>query len=199
MTFKLHGLVAATHTPFDADGRLNLAAVERQAEHLLRNAVKTVFIGGTTGESHSLTVEERLSLARRWSDVIRSSSMRLVVHVGSNCLADARTLAAQAQELRVAAIATLSPSYFKPKSLDALVACYLQSGPVPAAAAQRKEFAGHGIFVARQASSLRGPLPVQTPPTATRFKWLVNFSLRSWYSLGQYLTPSVHPFLEPYD
>jgi len=25
MTIKLHGLVAATHTPFDADGRLNLA------------------------------------------------------------------------------------------------------------------------------------------------------------------------------
>lgn len=123
MTFKLHGLVAAAHTPFDADGRLNLRVVEKQAEHLHRNGVKTVFIGGSTGESHSLTVDERLALALRWSEVVRGSGLRLVVHVGSNCLADARALAAQAQELRADAIAALSPSYFKPKTLDALVAC----------------------------------------------------------------------------
>jgi N-acetylneuraminate lyase len=123
MTIKLRGLVAATHTPFSADGRLNLDVVERQAEHLLRAGVNTVFIGGSTGESHSLTVEERRALAVRWSAVVRGSAMRLVVHVGSNCLADARSLAAQAQELRADAVAALSPSYFKPKSLNALISC----------------------------------------------------------------------------
>ena len=123
MTFKLHGLVAATHTPFDADGQLNLAAVEKQAEHLLRTGVNTVFIGGSTGESHSLTVQERLALARRWSEVVRGSTLCLVIHVGSNCLADARVLAAQAQSLGAAAISAMAPSYFKPKSLDALIAC----------------------------------------------------------------------------
>ena len=123
MTTKLRGLVAATHTPFHADGQLNLAAVERQAEHLHRNGVNTVFIGGSTGESHSLSVDERRALALRWSEVVRGTGMKLIVHVGSNCLADARALTAQAQELRADAIAALSPSYFKPKSLDALVAC----------------------------------------------------------------------------
>jgi N-acetylneuraminate lyase len=123
MTVKIRGLVAATHTPFSADGRLNLGAVERQAEHLLRNGVNTAFIGGTTGESHSLTVEERHALAGRWSEVVQGSAMRLIVHVGANCLADARSLAAQAQDLHADAIAALSPSYFKPKSLDALVSC----------------------------------------------------------------------------
>ena len=133
MTIKLHGLVAATHTPFQPDGQLNLAGVERQAEHLHGNGVKTVFIGGSTGESHSLTVEERLTLARRWSEVVRGTGLRLVVHVGSNCLANARTLAAQAQELRADAIAALAPSYFKPKSLDALVACCADiAGTAPA-------------------------------------------------------------------
>ncbi|MCC6416892.1 MAG: dihydrodipicolinate synthase family protein [Gemmataceae bacterium] len=123
MTIKLHGLVAATHTPFTTGGQLNLAAVAKQAEHLHRNGVKTAFIGGSTGESHSLTVEERLALAKRWSEVVRGTNQRLVVHVGSNCLTDARTLAAQAQTLGADAIAALSPSYFKPKSLDTLVAC----------------------------------------------------------------------------
>ncbi|MEY4797724.1 MAG: hypothetical protein RI978_25, partial [Verrucomicrobiota bacterium] len=47
--FKFHGLCPATHTPFHADGSLNLAVVERQAEHLLARKIDRVFIGGTTG------------------------------------------------------------------------------------------------------------------------------------------------------
>jgi N-acetylneuraminate lyase len=123
MTLKLHGLVAATHTPFDGDGRLDLTAIEKQAGHLLRNGVSIVFIGGSTGECHSLSVEERLSLARRWGDVVRGTALRMVVHVGSNCLADARTLASQAESHGAVAISALSPSYFKPPSLEALIAC----------------------------------------------------------------------------
>jgi N-acetylneuraminate lyase len=119
----LTGLVAATHTPFHADGQLNVAIVEKQASHLLQNGVRAVFVAGSTGESHSLTLDERLALAKRWSEVARDSKLRVVVHVGSNCLADARVLAAQAQSLGVTAIAALSPSYFKPKSIETLVAC----------------------------------------------------------------------------
>jgi N-acetylneuraminate lyase len=55
-----HCLVAATHTPFHADGSLNVAAVASQAAHLLKTGVSAVFIGGTTGESASLTVDEVL-------------------------------------------------------------------------------------------------------------------------------------------
>jgi N-acetylneuraminate lyase len=120
----LHGLVAATHTPFTADGRaLNLSAVEKQAEHLTRTGVAAAFVGGTTGESHSLSLDERMSLARRWAEAVRGTKLRLVVHVGANCLADARALAAQAQSLGAAAISALAPSYFKPATLDALIDC----------------------------------------------------------------------------
>ena len=120
---KLLGLVAAAHTPFKADGALHLAIVEQQAAHLLKNKVATVFVGGSTGESHSLTLDERRQLAERWSAVTRGTPLGLVIHIGSNCLVDARTLAAQAQQLGVQAIAMLSPSYFKPRDLAALIAC----------------------------------------------------------------------------
>jgi N-acetylneuraminate lyase len=123
MTVKMHDLVAATHTPFAADGQLNLSAVAKQTEHLHGVGVNTVFIGGSTGESHSLTVAERLALTERWSEVVKGSKLRLVVHVGSNGLADARAMAGQAQSVGAAAIAALAPSYFKPRSVDALVAC----------------------------------------------------------------------------
>ncbi len=119
---RLHGLVAATHTPFHADGSLNLAVVEQQAAHMLKNEVGVVFIGGSTGESLSLTIEERLQLAQRWSDVVRGSDLRLVVHVGTNCVDDARAMSAQAEKLGAAAIAAVAPSYFKPRDLETLIA-----------------------------------------------------------------------------
>ncbi len=122
-THPLHGLTAATHTPFHADGSLNLTAVETQAAHLLKDGVGFVFIGGTTGESSSLSLDERLALAQRWSDVARGTALKVVIHVGSNCLADSRSLAAQAQQLGAVAISALAPSYFKPRSLDLLIAC----------------------------------------------------------------------------
>lgn len=119
----LTGLVAAAHTPFLADGSLHLGAVEKQAAHLFADDIFTVFIGGTTGECHSLSLEERRALAQRWAEVARGSAMRVIVHVGSNCLEDARALAAQAQELGAIAIAAFSPSYFKPRDVSTLVAC----------------------------------------------------------------------------
>jgi N-acetylneuraminate lyase len=122
-TQRLHGLVAAAHTPFHPDGSLNLSAVESQCAHFQKCGIGAVFIGGTTGESSSLSLEERRALAQRWIDVARGTNLRVVVHVGSNCLADARMLAAQAQTLGAAAVAAISPSYFKPRSLEALVAC----------------------------------------------------------------------------
>jgi N-acetylneuraminate lyase len=120
---KLHGLVAATHTPFAADGELDPGAIEAQAEFLAADGVDAVFIGGTTGECHSLTIEERLALADRWAAVAKGSPLKLVVHVGANSLADAKALAAQAQRLGAAAISALAPSYFKPGTLGVLVDC----------------------------------------------------------------------------
>jgi N-acetylneuraminate lyase len=136
-------LVAATHTPFHPNGDLNLDAVEKQASHMLSAGVRTVFIGGSTGESHSLALEERRQLAERWMDVARGTELRVVVHVGSNCLADARALASQAEQLGVLAISALAPSYFKPRSLDALI----DSAAEIAAAAPRTPFYFYDIPV----------------------------------------------------
>ncbi len=123
---KLHGLVAATHTPFKDDGSINLAAVEKQAEHLLRNGIHLPFINGSTGESHSLTFEERKQLATRWMEIAKGTPLKVIIHVGSNCLTDARALAAHAQQVGALAISALAPSYFKPRSLAALVDCCAQ-------------------------------------------------------------------------
>jgi len=117
------GLVVAAHTPFAPDGALNLDAVESLAAHYLKHGVKQVFIGGSTGESHSLSLDERRRLAERWFAVTRGTELRVIVHVGSNCLRDAAELAAQAERGGAAAISALAPSYFKPKSPAVLADC----------------------------------------------------------------------------
>lgn len=123
MHTPLLGLIAATHTPFDASGNLQLTTVEDQCHKLLRDGIKTVFIGGTTGECTSLTIEERLALADRWFEVAKKQPMDIVVHVGSNCIDDSCRLASHAQSRGARAVAAFAPSYFKPPHCEALVQC----------------------------------------------------------------------------
>ena len=123
MHTPLTGLVPAVLTPFAVDGELNLAAVEKQTELLIRDGITAVFAGGTTGEFSSLTYGERTALVERWAQVLKGTPVRLVVHVGANCVTDSRNLAYNAESLGAAAVAMVSPNYFKPKSAEVLIDC----------------------------------------------------------------------------
>lgn len=117
---RIHGLVAATHTPFKADLSLDIDRVDRQAEHFLSNNIHHVFICGTTGECPSLTLEERKAMTQRWTDVASGTALKVIVHVGSTCLETAMDLARHAREKGAAGIAAFAPHYFKPANVQAL-------------------------------------------------------------------------------
>jgi N-acetylneuraminate lyase len=136
MTTPFVGLVPAVLTPFTPQGDLHLDAVEKQAELLVADGVAGVFVGGTTGEFSSLLLEERQALLQRWADVLKGTAVRLVAHVGANCLSESRALAAQAQSVGAAAVAMLSPNYFKPRTAEVLIECCREV----AAAAPRTAF-----------------------------------------------------------
>ena len=128
----LTGLIAATHTPMKKDGSLNLAVVEKQAAHLLAQKITAVFICGSTGESHSLSVEERLQMTRRWGEVLKGTALKLIVHIGHNALPEAQALAADAAKRGAYAISALAPNYFKPASVSDLVDfCAAVAGAAP--------------------------------------------------------------------
>jgi N-acetylneuraminate lyase len=91
-----------------------------------------VFVAGTTGECHSLTVDERIQLVRRWAEVARGTPLKILVHVGHNCQADACRLAKAAAAAGVDGIAAMAPFFFKP-DIDALLDFLT---PVAAAAAE---------------------------------------------------------------
>jgi N-acetylneuraminate lyase len=115
-------LIAAVHTPFDSNGGLRLESVSNQAATLAAAGVDGAFVAGTTGESLSLTVAERMALAEAWVEPARRHGLRLLVHVGAAALADAVTLARHAGDLGVDSISAMAPCYFKPASCADLAA-----------------------------------------------------------------------------
>lgn len=128
---RFSGLLAPPHTPFDSSGELNLAMVERQAEHLAGLGISGVFVAGSTGEGPSLSIEERQRLAQRWVDVGRDAGLDVLIQVGTSSVAQSKDLAADAQRIGAVGIGCLPPFYLKPESVEALVA---YCGAVAAAA-----------------------------------------------------------------
>lgn len=120
---QLHELVAAAHSPFHPDGSLAPEVVPSQASFLARQGIRTVFITGSTGESHSLRLDEKLALYDAWAEAGPTAGLRVIAHVGGNSIEDARILAAAAEGKGFAAISALAPSYYKPSGLQGLIDC----------------------------------------------------------------------------
>ena len=76
-SLKLHGLVAAVHTPFKADGSLNPSSVDAQAKLLASQGIKLAFITGSTGESSSMQLEERKEIYSAWKEASAKHAWKL--------------------------------------------------------------------------------------------------------------------------
>ena len=86
---------AATFTPMDENGDVNLSVIDKYADWIASTPVKGVFVCGTTGEFSSLTIGERKAVLEKW---VASAAKRfkVIAHVGSNCQRDAMELASHA-------------------------------------------------------------------------------------------------------
>jgi N-acetylneuraminate lyase len=127
---KLTGLIAAPHTPLHADGSLNPAMVAQQARLHRDSGVRGAFICGTTGESLSLTMSERMRIAEAWIEAA-AGTMPIVVHVGANSVIDAKALAAHAVKFGADAVAVMAPSFFKPNLDDLIGYCAMIAEAAP--------------------------------------------------------------------
>ncbi|MEG0453912.1 MAG: dihydrodipicolinate synthase family protein [Bacteroides sp.] len=129
---RIEGLVAASFTPMDAMGNVYLPAIEHYADLMARSGMSGVFVCGTTGESHSLTTQERKEILVEW---VKSAQGRfkVIAHVGSNSMREAMELAAHAQEIGADAVGAMAPCFFKPATVRDLVAFF---APIAASAAE---------------------------------------------------------------
>ncbi len=117
---KLEGLISATFTPFDKNGKINPEVIPEYANYIISKGITGVFINGTTGEWSSLTTEERKIIAEKWVSAI-NGRVKVIIHVGGFCLPQSVELSEHAQEIGADAIASIAPSFFKPATIHDLV------------------------------------------------------------------------------
>ncbi|GAC1330214.1 MAG: 4-hydroxy-tetrahydrodipicolinate synthase [Candidatus Dormibacteria bacterium] len=112
-------VLTAMITPFTADGALDLAGAERIAHLLVENGNDGVVVAGTTGESPTLSHDEKLELFRAVRGAIPDAVV--VAGTGSNDTRASIELSREAEKLDVDAVMAVVPYYNKPpqKSLYA--------------------------------------------------------------------------------
>lgn len=106
------GLGTALITPFEEDGRIDYASLEKLICAQLDAGVNALVICGTTGEPPAMTDTER-------SDVIRfavrtvAGRIPVIAGTGSNCTASAAANSRRAEELGADGVLVVTPYYNK--------------------------------------------------------------------------------------
>lgn len=127
----LKGLIAAPFTPMNEDCTIKTETIPAYADFIAaKGCLKGVFICGTSGESVSLTMEERKKIAEEWVKAARGR-FKVIVHVGGMSQPECVALAAHAQMIGADMIAAMAPGFFKPATVADLVDFFK---PVAAAA-----------------------------------------------------------------
>ena len=118
----LEGLIAATITPLQDHGDIDLEAIGPMIDRLIATGVTGLYVCGSTGEGMSLTCEER-KLVVEASVHATAGRVPVIVQVGHNSLADATALAAHAASCGADVVSATCPSYFKVDDTANLIRC----------------------------------------------------------------------------
>lgn len=116
------GVCTALVTPF-LDGKVNYPMMEMLLRRQIEAGVKAVVLSGTTGESATLSDEEKLELFRRCKTYV-GSEMCVIAGTGSNSTEHAVWLSQEAEKCGVDALLVVSP-YYNKATPEGLVAHYL--------------------------------------------------------------------------
>ena len=111
-TTKFEGIIPAFYACYDAEGKINPAAVRELTRYFIAKGVKGLYVGGSSGECIYQSKEER-KLVLENVMVEAKGKLTIIAHVACNNTADSMELAAHAESLGVDAIAAIPPIYFK--------------------------------------------------------------------------------------
>lgn len=110
---KVHGLFTALITPFDLRGRIDADRLSNLVRFQISNGTEGIYPCGSTGLGPMLSLEERKTVAETVVDAARGK-VPVVVQVGSADTASTVELAKHAENVGAAAVASLTPFYYKP-------------------------------------------------------------------------------------
>ncbi|WP_163151282.1 4-hydroxy-tetrahydrodipicolinate synthase [Anoxybacillus sp. MB8] len=106
-------IATAMVTPFDNKGNIDFAKTTQLVNYLIENGTDSLVVAGTTGESPTLTTEEKLALFRHVVEVV-AGRVPVIAGTGSNNTRASIELTKKAEEIGVDAVMIVAPYYNKP-------------------------------------------------------------------------------------
>ena len=107
------GLGVALVTPFMPNGAIDFAAVAKIVDNLVKGGVDYILVLGTTGETPTLSTDERKALIRFVRDRV-AGRVALMVGIGGNCTHDVVACLKHWDLRGYSAILSVNPYYNKP-------------------------------------------------------------------------------------
>lgn len=105
------GVCTALVTPF-LDGKVNYPMMEQLLKRQIDAGIKAVVIAGTTGESPTLSDDEKITLLKRCKEYVGNRCL-IIAGTGSNDTAHSIALSIAAEEAGADALLVVSPYYNK--------------------------------------------------------------------------------------
>lgn len=106
-------VITAMVTPFNQDGEVDYNATEQLVEHLIANGTDAVVVSGTTGESPTLTMEEKVEMFKQVVKFV-DNRISVIAGTGSNNTQESIELTKLAEQANVDGIMLVVPYYNKP-------------------------------------------------------------------------------------
>ncbi|WP_053354444.1 4-hydroxy-tetrahydrodipicolinate synthase [Fictibacillus sp. FJAT-27399] len=107
-------------TPFDSKGNIDFSKTTKLVNYLIQNGTESLVVAGTTGESPTLSTEEKIALFRHVVKVV-DKRVPVIAGTGSNNTKASIDLTKKAEQAGVDAIMIVAPYYNKP-SQDGIIA-----------------------------------------------------------------------------
>lgn len=106
-------VITAMVTPFDYKGNIDFAKTTQLVDYLIENGTDSIIVSGTTGESPTLSTEEKLAL---FQHVVKVSDNRakIIAGTGSNNTYASIELTKKAEKIGVDGLLLVAPYYNKP-------------------------------------------------------------------------------------
>lgn len=106
-------LITAMVTPFDYANEIDFPATKNLINHLIENGTDAIIVAGTTGESPTLTMKEKVEL---FQFVVRAVNQRVPVlaGTGTNCTEESIHLTKEAEKAGVDGLMLVTPYYNRP-------------------------------------------------------------------------------------
>jgi 4-hydroxy-tetrahydrodipicolinate synthase len=127
-------VITAMVTPFSSSGELDLGAAQTLAQYLEQTGSEGLVVGGTTGESPTLSDSELMALARTVKEAVR---IPVTVGTGTNDTRHAVELTKRVVDTGADAILSVVPYYNRPGQAG-LIAHFTAIDGAPLAAVQRR-------------------------------------------------------------